>query len=73
MSRHDLVDNEKALRQVFDNQRIEPSYRVLSMFVLEVIRYKWKFHEIEQSFNNQISELEERISVLEMKKGGKKK
>jgi hypothetical protein len=67
VSQHDRIDNEKALRAIFDNQRIEPSYRVLAMFVLEVIRNRFKMYRMQQDFEERVLELENRISHLERK------
>jgi hypothetical protein len=68
VSKHDARENEQALRKVFDNQRTDPAYRVLSMCVLEVIRYRFKTYDMQQSFQERISDLEERIEKLENKK-----
>ena len=73
VSRNDRIDTEKAMRHVFDNQRVEPSYRVVAMLTLEVIRYRFKNYEMQQSFRAEISDLETRVATLEKKnKKGRK-
>jgi len=78
-SNQDLRENEKALRQVWEQHRANPELRILWMITLEVIRYRFRFYEIEQNYSEKIAvlggmvlNLEERLEKLEKKLEKKK-